>query len=118
MQLLPRSSEDVVALIRNAPTNYIEWWVDGYERNPAQRILETFLFLALFFLALKRPRTQRAEAKLSPKEVDELLEEWSPDPLIDPITSPAGSQPASKTPNVVLREKVGPIVITNEGREL
>lgn len=117
VEILPASVDEAISLAWKLPQDYASWWMTGYESNPAQRILETSLILALIFLAFKRPRTKRAESKLTPKEANELLEQWTPEPLVNlEATASMGSKHTE--PEVVLAKKLGATVVTDDGQKL
>lgn len=61
---------------------------DSHQNDPARTFMEIGLvFFALHYIFAKPYRSDaRNEIKLTEKEIDELVEEWSPEPLADPLS--------------------------------
>ncbi|KAJ9080161.1 serine palmitoyltransferase component [Entomophthora muscae] len=61
---------------------------DSHQNDPARTFMEIGLvFFALHYVFAKTYRIDsRNEIKLTEKEIDELVDEWSPEPLADPLT--------------------------------
>lgn len=61
---------------------------DSHQNDPARTLMEIGLvFFALHYLFAKTYRIDsRNEVKLTEKEIDELIDEWVPEPLADPLT--------------------------------
>jgi serine palmitoyltransferase len=59
----------------------------SYQNDPARTVLEAFLFLFAmrYFLASKYSYNKQNYVKLTEEEIDELIEQWTPEPLIKPI---------------------------------
>jgi|EP00945_MAST-04E_sp_MAST-4E-sp1_P005876 serine palmitoyltransferase len=79
----------VDALIRFVDTNlpfmsqYVTWWMTQYRTNPAHVVMETVLFVFILYVYFKRPSARKVGKGLSQKEVQELLDEWHPEPLVN-----------------------------------
>ena len=122
--LLPASFDDGLALALGAPASYAAWWARQLEENPSRIVLETSLILAVVLLAFMRPRGKRTEFKLTRREVDDLLHDWTPDPLVDDALLDGGSlahttaYTTATRPDLVLARKLGATVVTREGAEL
>ncbi|KAI0220762.1 serine palmitoyltransferase component [Massospora cicadina] len=61
---------------------------DSHQNDPARTLMEIgLIFFALHYLFSKTYRIDsRNEIKLTEKEIDELIEDWTPEPLVDPLT--------------------------------
>lgn len=61
---------------------------DSHQNDPARTLMEIgLIFFALHYLFSKTYRIDsRTEVKLTEKEIDELVEDWAPEPLVDPLT--------------------------------
>ncbi|KAL1924534.1 uncharacterized protein VTP21DRAFT_4188 [Calcarisporiella thermophila] len=60
---------------------------DRYRDDPFRVVLELFLvFFALRYLLAKKYRIGDNSIKLTEREVDELVEEWQPEPLVPQLT--------------------------------
>ncbi|KAK9323778.1 pyridoxal phosphate-dependent transferase [Lipomyces orientalis] len=59
----------------------------SYQNDPMRSFLELclFLFAVRYFLASKYSFAKKDFIKLSTKEVDELVDEWTPEPLVTPL---------------------------------
>lgn len=54
-----------------------------YERSPEHVIIETFLIVFVMYIALvKKDKPKQKEVKLTDKEIDELVAEWTPEPIV------------------------------------
>ncbi|KAK9476742.1 pyridoxal phosphate-dependent transferase [Lipomyces japonicus] len=60
----------------------------SYQNDPVRSFFELclFLFAVRYFLASKYSFSKKNFIELSDKEVDELVEEWQPEPLVTPLT--------------------------------
>ena len=64
-------------------TQYQTWWLDELEQKPTRVIFETILLIFVVWLLFKKNSKKKAESKLTPREVEELLNDWTPEPLVD-----------------------------------
>lgn len=84
------NKELVVDLFYNAPEYYKFWWSKLLQESPAHIVIETSLILFILWLVFIRktvdPSKSSKNEKLSDKEVEWLLETWTPDPLVPPLT--------------------------------
>lgn len=56
-----------------------------YVRSPEHVIIETFLIVFVVYIALiKRDKPKSSGIKLTEKEIDELCDEWTPEPIVPP----------------------------------
>lgn len=79
-------AEDVLDLMKNFPSYYMAWWISLYREAPYHLIVETGLLCFIFWLMFIRrtvspEKTSKESNKLTPKEMDELIAEWTPEPL-------------------------------------
>ncbi|CAI5725523.1 unnamed protein product [Hyaloperonospora brassicae] len=81
--LLSLDTVKIKAAFANAPGSYYEYIRSIYERSPEHVIIETFLIVFVIYITfVKRDKPKGSATKLSEREVDELCEEWVPEPLI------------------------------------
>ena len=59
---------------------YTTWWITQYETNPIHVILETLLIIFIIYVYFKRPSAKKSQ--LSEHEINDLIEEWVPEPLV------------------------------------
>lgn len=85
----------------------------SYQNDPIRSLFELLLllFAIRYFLASKYSYNKKNYVQLTEKEIDELVREWEPEPLIKPVDSD-DQQLIDKIP--VITEHNGPIV-TLEG---
>ena len=83
--------ENVKDLIYNAPVYYKEWWINLYQVAPLHVYIETVLICFIIWLMFIRrtidPNKTSNKEKLSPKEVNWLVETWQPEPIVPKLTS-------------------------------
>lgn len=61
-------------------TRYIR---SSYQNDPARSIVELFLFVfVIVYVAKSRFSTERSRVQLTEAEIDELVAEWIPEPLV------------------------------------
>ncbi|KAK9236177.1 pyridoxal phosphate-dependent transferase [Lipomyces kononenkoae] len=74
----------------------------SYQNDPMRSFLELclFLFAVRYFLASKYSFAKKDFIKLSTKEVDDLVSEWTPEPLVAPLDE-AGQADVDKIPVIV-----------------
>ncbi|KAJ3014602.1 serine palmitoyltransferase component [Thoreauomyces humboldtii] len=61
----------------------------SYQNDPYRSLLEACLvfFMVWYFASNKyKPGKQNKEIKLTEKEIQELIDEWEPEPLVQPVT--------------------------------
>ncbi|KAK9462946.1 pyridoxal phosphate-dependent transferase [Lipomyces oligophaga] len=87
----------------------------SYQNDPMRSFLELclLLFALRYFMASKYSVAKKDFIHLSEKEVDELVEEWTPEPLVSPLDD-AKQTELDKTPVVV--GPVGPRVRLSTGK--
>jgi serine palmitoyltransferase len=73
--------------VQHAPQLYAEWWLTLFKEHPGHVVVETALIaFVVYILFFKKTLNTRAPAlgitSLTPKEVDELISEWQPEPLV------------------------------------
>eukprot|EP00943_MAST-04B_sp_MAST-4B-sp1_P006487 g6487.t1 len=59
---------------------YASWWIMQYKTNPIHVILETLLIIFIIYVYFKRPSAKKSQ--LEPHEMEELIHEWEPEPLV------------------------------------
>ncbi|KAG2225339.1 hypothetical protein INT45_005583 [Circinella minor] len=80
----------VYELINAIPGSHLvlSYVKNAYQDDPFRIILELFLvFFALKYMLSKKYKPQDNAVKLTEKEIDDLVEEWKPDPLVPPLSS-------------------------------
>jgi serine palmitoyltransferase len=108
---------DVIDDPAGAPERYFSWVQHMYQTNPTHVIVETALIVVILYILLfKRSYNPRkkgfggnAPPPLSKAEVEELIDEWEPEPLVDPRLHERYSADATLN-EVVLESGVGPLV--------
>ena len=78
------------AVLQQSVNTYTSWWVEQYETNPTHVIVETLLIAFILYVYFKRPAPKKS--KLSASEMEELIDEWEPEPLVPP----SGGDPAGE----------------------
>ncbi|KAF3191439.1 serine palmitoyltransferase component [Orbilia oligospora] len=93
-------------------TRYIKM---SYQHDPARSVIELCLviFAIQYLLAPKYSTQKKNFVKLRPDEVDELIEDWTPEPLVAPLTEFEQEQ-IDKTP--VIAGPTGTKVKLTNGR--
>ncbi|RLN62768.1 hypothetical protein BBJ29_006166 [Phytophthora kernoviae] len=77
--------DKIKAAFANAPSSYYEYIHSIYLRSPEHVIIETFLIVFVIYITLvKRDKPKGPAAKLSEREIDELCDDWQPEPMIPP----------------------------------
>lgn len=81
--LLSLDTVKIKEAFANAPSSYYEYVRSIYERSPEHVIIETFLIVFVVYITfVKRDKPKSSAAKFSEREIDELCEEWTPEPII------------------------------------
>lgn len=86
---------------------YASWWIMQYKTNPIHVILETLLIIFIVYVYFKRPSAKKSQ--LSPQEMDELIVEWEPEPLV-PSTENSDADNNISTDFFVVEGRQGAIV--------
>jgi hypothetical protein len=77
---------DFVDLVLHAPQHYENWWKNLLRESPQHVLIETSLILFIFWLLFIRktvdPKKTSEPAKLSPAEIQWLIDSWTPEPLV------------------------------------
>lgn len=77
----------------NAPHTYYEYIRAIYERSPEHVIIETFLIVFVIYIAfVKKDKPKSKGVKLTAKEIDDLVAEWTPEPLVPVDSTPDTSK--------------------------
>lgn len=105
------SSDEVWHYLNQSFVEYQEWWLVELKQKPTRVFIETFLVIFVLYLLFKRPSNKKAESKLSEREVDELLSEWEPEPLVNLDDATIVSGGIGDT--VIVKQKLGATVVTD-----
>lgn len=69
----------------NLPHTYYEYIHGIYVRSPEHVIIETFLIIFVIYITfVKKDKPKRQAVKLTEKEIQELCDEWEPEPIVPP----------------------------------
>ena len=60
---------------------YVEWWLGVWRDSPLHVIVETGLLILIGYILVIRRRSTPPAVVLSEKEVEELVQDWQPEPL-------------------------------------
>ncbi|KAL7275829.1 serine palmitoyltransferase component [Rhizina undulata] len=87
----------------------------SYQNDPVRSVVELCLFLfAVRYLLAPRYSVQRAKAvELTEEEIDELVEDWTPEPLVSPLTE---LEQAEHDKRPIIVGSTGPKVKLQNGR--
>lgn len=81
--LLTLDTQKIHDALVNFPHTYYEYIRGIYERSPEHVIVETFLIVFVVYITfMKKDKPKRSGPRLSAKEIDELVDEWEPEPII------------------------------------
>jgi len=94
--------------------SYTEWLVGIYHEHPYHVAFEAFLVaLSIYILVFKKtydPKKKgfgsRPPEKLTDAEIDELLEDWEPEPLLAEVSP---DEPLTSRTELVIEEQLGPM---------
>lgn len=79
-----------VSYLENAPGGQIisRYIKSSYKDDPIRSLFEfaLFVFAVHYFLSSKKKENKAEIVKFSPREIDELIEEWEPAPIVDEVT--------------------------------
>lgn len=82
--------EQVVDVVTHAPQYYVIWWKNLLAQSPQHVIIETTLIVFIIWLLFVRktvdPRKVSDSERLSPKEMQWLIDTWQPDPLVPALS--------------------------------
>lgn len=85
------SWDKAVDLFLHAPQYYDSWWRNLLNEAPQHVLIETGLILFIVWLIFIRrtvdPGKISKNEKLSAKEIEWLLDTWSPDPLVPSLSA-------------------------------
>lgn len=89
----------------------------SYQNDPVRSIFELLLllFAIQYILASKYSTTKKNYVKLEPWEIDELVEEWEPEPLVSPL-SEQDQKTLESIP--VIKGSIGPRVLLTSEKEI
>ncbi|KAL9603653.1 MAG: hypothetical protein Q9219_000972 [cf. Caloplaca sp. 3 TL-2023] len=66
---------------------FLRYVKSSYQNDPIRSAVELFLFLfAVRYLLAPRSTSKKSYVKLTDEEIDELVDEWTPEPLVAPQT--------------------------------
>lgn len=89
----------VLTAVQLAPAAYATWWVTLFREDPNHVYVETALVLLIVYLIFSRKSTSKKTTSLTKREIDELVAEWQPAPLV-PALTPAETHRARTAPIV------------------
>ncbi len=83
--------ETVKDFVLHAPSYYSQWWRKLSQETPLHILIETGLICFIIWLMFIRrtvdPRKSSKNERLTDAEINELLDEWTPEPLIPELTA-------------------------------
>ncbi|PVU97706.1 hypothetical protein BB561_000362 [Smittium simulii] len=87
----------------------IRYIKSSYRNDPFRTFLEACLvFFIIWYVSRQKYRMNQTEVELSEKEVDELISEWKPEPLVRALTSVEQTiltnTPIINSPNTIIAE--------------
>ncbi|GAB5036569.1 serine palmitoyltransferase 1 [Nannochloropsis oceanica] len=96
-----------------APARYQKWWLNLVEHSPGHVVVETTLILFIIWLIFLRKTEDPAkdETFLTEQEIDLLVKEWKPEPLV-PATDPSWDGEDEEA--LVIEEMQGTRVVVKE----
>lgn len=106
------SRDGVKEWLLGAPARYKKWWLHLVEHAPGHVVVETALILFIIWLIFLRKTVDpsKEDSFLSEKEIDQLVEEWQPEPLV-PGPDPAWDEEDAQA--LVVEEVDGTRVVVN-----
>jgi serine palmitoyltransferase len=84
-QVLADSLEALSSLFHRVPGSaiFLRYVKSSYQHDPVRSAVELFLFLfAVRYLLAPKYSTKPGIVKLSEEEIDDLVDEWPPEPLV------------------------------------
>ncbi|VVT51704.1 uncharacterized protein SAPINGB_P003185 [Magnusiomyces paraingens] len=106
-ELVNSTVESAVAKVSAVPGSafVVRYIKSSYQNDPIRTLLELLLllFAIRYFLASKYSTTKKNYVHLEDYEVDELVDDWEPEPLVSPLTDlekrTLANMPIIKGPN-------------------
>ncbi|CAM9515948.1 unnamed protein product [Pylaiella littoralis] len=96
--------------IWNSPRMYRQWWLNLVHEDPGHVVVETALIAVIvYILFFKRTLNPKGLSKpnLSSREIDEIIEDWTPEPLVPPLSE---QETAEAETMPVVQEFQGPFL--------
>ena len=82
---------DFKTALKTAPAAYATWWQQLLKDDPYHVFIETLLIAFLLYLLYGTRRaknSQKKEQALTDREIDDLVNDWAPAPLVGTATAP------------------------------
>ena len=99
-----------------APGAYAAWWTRLLRDAPEHVFVETLLVCLLIYLLLSGTKRRSArDGKLSEREIDELVRDWAPEPLV-PAQSGVASEIVSRWKVVESADEHGFVTLRGKAR--
>ncbi|KAL1981798.1 hypothetical protein VTN96DRAFT_2136 [Rasamsonia emersonii] len=93
---------------------FLRYVKSSYQNDPIRSAIELFLFLfAVRYLLAPKYSTKPGIVQLSEEEIDDLVDEWQPEPLVGP---PTALEETEVEKRVVISGSTGPKVKLSNGR--
>ncbi|OQR95457.1 serine palmitoyltransferase [Thraustotheca clavata] len=75
----------VLEALAGAPAAYVQYIKSVYERSPEHVIIETFLIVFILYISFvkKSKLPKQATDRLTPAEIQQLCDEWQPEPIVE-----------------------------------
>ncbi|TMW56917.1 hypothetical protein Poli38472_002842 [Pythium oligandrum] len=80
--LLSADSVQIKEAFLNFPHTYYEYIRGIYIRSPEHVIIETFLIVFVVYITFVKKDKPKKQLKLSEREIQELVDEWQPEPMV------------------------------------
>jgi len=69
---------------------YLKWWISLLYENPVHLLIETTLILLILYILIQRPNRKQSKLDtLPPQVVQELINDYEPEPLCPPLSETA-----------------------------
>jgi serine palmitoyltransferase len=99
------SFADLVELVqfvhpKDIPRLYINWWWNLWLEEPVHLLVETLLLFALFWFVIVKRKPAKG-IPLKEQEKEELILEWTPEPL---VPEPDANKVSSLEPPVISKQ--------------
>ena len=81
---------DFKTALRTAPAAYAAWWQQLLKDDPYHVFVETLLIAFLLYLlyGTRRSRKPQKDQALTDREIDDLVNDWAPAPLVGTASAP------------------------------
>ncbi|KAH8701854.1 serine palmitoyl CoA transferase subunit LcbA [Talaromyces proteolyticus] len=115
-RVLTDSVEALSNLFHRLPGSaiFLRYVKSSYQNDPVRSAVELFLFLfAVRYLLAPKYSTKPGIVKLSEEEIDDLVDEWTPEPL---VASPTALEQTDVEKRTVIVGPTGPKVKLSNGR--